>query len=258
MTTATKPSRHGHRDTILVVDADVRAQRLMRTTLEPLGYQMVTADMAHEVTEVIETYEPALILLEVQLPDTDGFEVCQRIRATSAVPLIFLTARSHVSDILRGFDVGADDYITKPYDPLEVTARIGAVLRRMQGASVKRQALFRCGPLTIDFDQRLVAVDGQEVALSRTEYRLLEYLALNAGRTLVADAILSKVWGVEYMADYASLHLYISRLRRKLGEGAGNTRFIVTKPGIGYMMPTADTCESPRLVSTSRVRSTRV
>lgn len=237
MATAQRATTRGRQGTILVVEDELRSQRLLRLNLEPLGYQVITVNSAEGVTSVVEAQEPDLVVLDIKLPDGDGFEVCQRIRKQSSVPVIILSALGRPSDKARGLDLGADDYVTKPFDPTELSARIDAVLRRVQGRPMARQALFFCGPLTIDFDQQLVMLDGAEVQLSRTEYRLLEYLALNAGRTLVADALLSKVWGPEYMGDYASLHLYISRLRHKLGENSHNPRFIITKPGIGYMLP---------------------
>lgn len=236
--TQAKATRHAMAQaTILVVEDEVRAQRLLRLNLEPLGYQVVTHGVAQGIPEIIDSYDPALVLLDLKLPDGNGFEVCQHIRSRSPVPIIILSAFDQPNDKVYGFAVGADDYVTKPFDPQELAARIEAVLRRVQGRSLHQPTLFHCGTLTIDFEQRLVTLDGNEVALSRTEYRLLDYLARNAGRVLVADALLTRVWGPEYIGDYASLHLYISRLRRKLGDGAHNPRYIVTKPGIGYMMP---------------------
>ncbi len=228
----------GAQATILVVEDEPRSQRLLRLHLEPLGYHVLTVDDAPDVVALVAAHQPDLIVLDLKLPNGDGFEVCQRIRATSTVPIIILSAYSQLTDKVRGLGLGADDYITKPYDPIELVARIEAVLRRAGGQAPQPPAMFQCGPLTIDFEQRRVTVHEVEVALSRTEYRLLEYLAVNAGRTVVADAILAKVWGPEYVGDYAALHLYISRLRRKLGETSRSARLILTKPGIGYMMPT--------------------
>lgn len=237
MAVAERGLPRGRQGTILVVEDEVRAQRLLRLNLEPLGYRVVTAGRAADLPAAMETHAPDLVVLDIKLPDGDGFELCQQIRTQSSVPVLILSAFGQPADKARGLDLGADDYVTKPFDPIELGARIEAILRRAQGRPVLRQVLFNCGPLTIDFDQQLVTLDGREVQLSRTEYRLLEYLALNAGRTLVADALLSKVWGPEYMGDYASLHLYISRLRHKLGENSHRPRFIITKPGIGYMLP---------------------
>lgn len=221
---------------ILVVEDEPRSQRLLRLNLEPLGYQVIIAAGAQGVTDAIDTYQPDLILLDLKLPDGDGFELCERIRAVSSVPIIILTAVGQLADKVRGLSLGADDYVTKPYDPVELVARIEAVLRRARGQSMLPPSPFRAGPLMIDFAQRRVTVNGVEVALSRTEYRLLEHLARNAGRTLVADSLLAKVWGPDYVGDYPSLHLYISRLRRKLGEESRTPRWIITKPGIGYML----------------------
>jgi DNA-binding response OmpR family regulator len=239
MAIAMKPRSRVRHTTILVVEDELRSQRLLRINLEPLGYHVITLDHAEDITDAIEAYEPDLVVLDIKLPDADGFEVCRRIRAQSSVPLIIVSAYGQPADKARGLELGADDYVTKPYDAIELSARIEAVLRRAQGRPVAKSALFHCGPLTIDYEQHLVTLNGKEVQLSRTEYRLLEYLALNAGRTLVADALLSRVWGPEYIGDYASLHLYISRLRRKLGEDAHASRLVVTKPGVGYMMPNA-------------------
>lgn len=223
--------------TILVVEDEVRAQRLLRLNLEPLGYRVITTDRAALVMEAIENHMPDLVVLDVRLPDGNGFDVCRELRSVSNVPVIFLSAYGQAAERIRGLELGADDYISKPYDPLELAARIEAVLRRVQGRAPTRETIICCGPLSIDVEQRLVMLHGEEIHLSRTEYRLLECLALNAGRTLVADALLSKVWGPEYVGDYASLHLYISRLRRKLHEDSHQPRLILTKPGIGYMMP---------------------
>jgi DNA-binding response OmpR family regulator len=231
--------------TILAIEDEVRAQRLLRINLEPLGYRMIMLESAVGVFDVMETHQPDLIILDLKLPHGDGFQLCQSIRSASSVPVIILSAFGQPVDKVRGFELGADDYITKPYDPTELGARIEAVLRRTQGQPLQHQRLFHFGPLTIDLEQRLVTLSGKEVPLSRTEYRLLEYLALNAGRTLVADALLTRVWGHEYIGDYASLHLYVSRLRHKLGESARNPRFIITKPGVGYYMPASTDAGAP-------------
>jgi len=232
--------RYSRQETILIVEDEVRSQRLARLNLEPLGYRVVVAGTAREAVELAQTCEPTLIVLDLKLPDGSGFEVCEKIRKVSSVPIIILSAFGQVTDKLHGFALGADDYLSKPYDANELLARIEAVLRRVQGRTPKRQTLFVCGPLRIDLEQHLVTLHGSEVRLSRTEYRLLEYLALNAGRTLINDALLAQVWGAEYIGDHASLHLYVSRLRRKLGEDAHNACFVLTKPGIGYMMAPPD------------------
>ncbi len=236
MTTSAKNYVPPRQRTVLVIEDELRSQRLVRINLEPLGYRVVTTNQAKDVDHVIETHNPDLVVLDIKLPDGDGFEVCQRIRGMSRVPIIILSAFGQSSDKVRGFGLGADDYMTKPYDQNELSARIEAVLRRVEGYQAKPPVTFQCGDLQIDFSQRLVQLDGVEISLTRTEYRLLEYLAENAGRTLVADALLVHVWGNEYIGDYASLHLYISRLRRKLSDDAHHPRYILTRPGVGYMM----------------------
>jgi two-component system KDP operon response regulator KdpE len=242
MASNNKATTHPRKQTILVVEDEVRSQRLLRLNLEPLGYRVITTDSAQGVVELVQAHQPVLIVLDLKLPDGDGFTVCQQVRAISPVPIIILTIFSDSSNKVRGLELGADDYVTKPYDPAELTARIDAVLRRARVAPPQHQPLFHCGPLTIDFDQRRVTLNDTHVALSPTEYSLLEYLARNAGRTLVADALLANVWGPEYMGDHASLHLYISRLRKKLSQNPAAPRFIQTKPGIGYMLlPPTDT-----------------
>ncbi len=236
MTSADSRASRTSQGTILVVEDEVRSQRLLRLNLEPLGYRVVTLGTVQGVEEVLEAHEPDLIVLDLRLPDGDGFEVCQRIRANSPVPIIIVSAEAQVASKVRGLHLGADDYVTKPYDPVELATRIEVVLRRVRGEPLQHPAAFQTGPLRIDFEQHQVTLQGEDVSLSRTEYRLLEYLARNAGRTLVSDALLAKVWGVDYMGDYASLHLYISRLRRKLGESSRHPRLILTKSGIGYML----------------------
>jgi DNA-binding response OmpR family regulator len=230
---------HPPQVTILAVEDEPRSQRLLRVNLEPLGYRIVLSDRAADVEQLVEMHEPDLVLLDIDLPDGDGFHVCERLRARFDVPIIFVSAYDQPTYKARGLGLGGDDYIGKPYDPIELVARIDAVLRRVQGRPLASPAVFHCGPLAIDFGQHRVMLDGVEVPLSRTEYRLLEYLAQNAGRTIVADTLVTKVWGDQYLGDYASLHLYISRLRRKLGEDSRNPRYILTKPGIGYTMPVA-------------------
>jgi len=237
MATTAKSAPCTRQGTILVVEDELRSQRLLRNHLELLGYRVITLDHAEAVTDAVEMHEPDLVVLDVRPTDADGFDVCRHIREISSVAVIIVSVLGQPADKARALQLGADDYVTKPYDTLELSARIEAVLRRTQGCLMAQPSLFRCGALMIDYARRSVTVNGREVQLSRTEYRLLEHLALNAGRTLVADTLLSKVWGPQYVGDYASLHLYVSRLRRKLGEDAHTSRLIVTKPGIGYMMP---------------------
>jgi DNA-binding response OmpR family regulator len=178
-------------------------------------------------------------LLDIRLAGGDGLAYCEAIRAITAAPIIILSAYGDIGQKLRAFDQGVTDFVTKPYDSAELVARIQAVLRR-QHEQQSLATTLHIGALTINFDQHRVSVDGVEIALSPTEYRLLAYLARNAGRTLVAAALLEHAWGTAYRGDYPSLHLYISRLRRKLNDPARSPRYILTVPGVGYRMATPD------------------
>lgn len=234
--------------TVLVIEDEVRSQRLLRMNLEPLGYRVITLETATNGAELLARYDPEIIIVDLKLPGADGFDLCREVRTLSSVPIIIVSGSVHAHDKVHGLELGADDYVTKPYDPAELAARIGAVLRRVQGLPPLASECFRTGELEIDFSQRQVRMAGREIALTGTEYRLLEHLARNAGRTLVADALIAKVWGEDYASAYASLHLYISRLRRKLGESSHQTRYILTKSGIGYqLVPPEDNADSGRM-----------
>lgn len=222
--------------TILLIEDGTRSQHLLRVSLEPLGYRLVVCEHDTDVLEALTEHQPSLVILDITLPHSDGFQVCRYIRTASSVPVIILSGHGQLSDKVRGLEAGADDYVTKPFDPMELAVRIEAVLRRARAQPTPSPRIFRSGDLTIDFDQRSVTQGGVETLLTRTEYRLLAYLAQHAGRTIVADSLIEAVWGDEYRGDYASLHLYISRLRSKLHDDARHPRYIATKLGIGYMM----------------------
>jgi two-component system KDP operon response regulator KdpE len=232
-----RPNRAGGNQQILVVDDDVRSQRLLRSTLEPLGYQVIVHPSAQGIARLLEIHDPALVILDLRLPDGDGLAVCSAIRDVSDVPIIFLSAYGRASDRVRGFELGADDFLAKPYEGAELAARVDAVLRRVQGKPLKHVVTFDAYGLIIDLDQQLVTLDDEPLHLTSTEYRLLTYLAQNAGHTLVSNTILSKVWGAGFVDDYPALHLYVSRLRRKLRDDPREPHLIVTRPGIGYIMP---------------------
>ncbi|MCL4370939.1 MAG: response regulator transcription factor [Chloroflexi bacterium] len=226
------------RQTVLVVDDEPRYVRLLRANLESLGYRVVAADSGVSAVQRAEAEDPDLIVLDLMLPDLDGYEVCRQIREFSTVPIIMVTARRQQTDKVRGLDLGADDYLTKPFDAEELLARIRAQLRR---SGLRRQPNlqppFALGELTVDFAQHRVSILGREVSLSPTEYRLLFHLASNAGRVLVQEELLRLAWGAEYADEPDVLRVYIRRLRRKIEEDPSAPRYIVTKPGIGYLMP---------------------
>ncbi len=221
---------------ILVVDDDPGLLRLVSRNLEEAGYEAITAGDGKTALSLIETHEPSLVLLDVRMPGLDGFQVCQRIRDLTDIPVIMLTVESQDGEISRGLNTGADDYIPKPFTTDELLARIKAVLRRTKFPEWMPKPIFTCGKLSIDFVQHKVMVAEKEIALSPTEYRILFLLARNAGRVLTHNQLLEKVWGSEYRGDRHTLQTAINRLRQKIGNNLQNQKYIVTRPGIGYTM----------------------
>jgi two-component system, OmpR family, KDP operon response regulator KdpE len=222
--------------TILVVDDEPHVVKLVKANLEPSGYKVLTAAEGEQALQQVQTGSPDLVILDIMLPKMDGYEVCRRIREFSPVPVIMLTARSAEVDLVHGFEVGADDYLTKPFAVNELLMRVRAVLRRSRWPEeVLARRLFNAGPIEIDFAQHKVTVDGQPVKLSPTEYRLLAYLASNTGRVLVHRELLRAVWGPEYGEESEYLRVYIRYLRQKLEPDPANPRYLLTQPGAGYM-----------------------
>lgn len=228
--------------TILTVDDDPQLLRLVSRNLQLEGYDVLMASDGLEAMDFVEKSIPDLILLDVMMPRLDGFSVCQKVREFSSVPIIILTARGQDQDKIRGLDLGADDYLTKPFSIEELMARVRAVLRRSQlSASDNTQGLrsqVEIGELTIDLAQHQAYVQERPIILTPIEYRLLTYLAQNAGRVVTQDMLLEHVWGSEYMGESHLLQVNINRLRRKLEQESNGGKYIVTKMGVGYMMPT--------------------
>jgi two-component system KDP operon response regulator KdpE len=222
---------------ILVVDDEPRVVQLVRKVLEAVGYQVTAAASGEPAIEMVALEQPDLVLLDIRLPHgPDGYEVCRRIREFSEVPVIMLTAKALESDVLQGFDVGADDYLTKPFSAKELVARVKAVLRRTQRPEEAITATLTCGELEINFARRTVKVRGEKVSLTRTEYALLRQLALNANRVMLHQDLLTTVWGPEYRDDIDYLRAYIRYLRQKLEENPHEPQYILTTPGVGYML----------------------
>jgi len=222
---------------ILVVDDEPRVVRLVTEVLTAKGYQVIAAARGKSAIEMVALEQPDLVLLDILMPlGPDGYEVCRRIREFSAVPVIMLTAMAREADVLRGFDVGADDYLTKPFRARELVARVEAVLRRTNRPEEIGSATLTCGDLEIDFARRKVYVRGEQVSLTRTEYALLRQLALNANRVMLHRDLLAEIWGPEYLNDIDYLRAYIRYLRRKLEAHPSNPQQILTSPGIGYML----------------------
>lgn len=220
---------------ILAVDDEQRMVRFIQLNLEQDGFQVITAYNGKEALEQVRTQLPDLILLDIMMPDLNGFEVLRKIREVSTVPVIMLTAKGEEDDRIQGLELGADDYITKPFSPRELVSRIRAVLRRtktFQEDQVDRVEVD--DRLTIDFSRREVWVEGEKVDLRPTEYRLLYHLVQNAGWVNTHEQLLSKVWGFEYQDEPHYVRLYVNYLRKKLEEDPSNPKYILTERGVGY------------------------
>ena len=220
---------------ILVVDDEISIIKLLRANLEKNGYKVLTAINGVEALQTIQMERPDLIILDIMMPKMDGFEVCQRLREWSQIPIIMLSARGDEGDKVKCLDLGADDYVTKPFGKDEVIARVKAVLRRNEAkTTANAQSSFTSGDLEINFIERQVTVAGREIKLTPTEYNLLQELVLNAGKVLTHVHLLNKVWGLEYRDEREYLHVYVRRLRAKLEADKANPRCIVSVPGVGY------------------------
>ena len=221
---------------ILIADDEERMRRFVRMNLELEGFEVFEASDGLEAIRKTRDELPDLAILDVEMPKLDGFETLREIRRTSPVPVIMLTVRSEEDDLIRGLDLGADDYITKPFSARELVSRINALLRRVDLSSpAERNSRMEIDDrLTVDFDRREVLVEGEQVKLRPTEYRLLYHLLQNQGRTLSHEQLLSKVWGPEYVDDNQLLRLYITYLRQKIEPDLSNPRYIFNERGYGY------------------------
>jgi len=224
-------------DKILVVEDEPRVVRLVREVLTAAGYAVISVGNGEQAIKLVATEQPNLVLLDIMLPDQlDGYQVCQRLREFSSVPIIMLTAKARDADKLRGFDAGADDYLTKPFNAKELIARVRVVLRRVQQPEEIVTRPLVCGEMEINFAQHRVSVRGQSIELTRTEFALLRELALNANRVMVHQDLLTKVWGPEYRDDIDYLRAYIRYLRKKLEVDPANPQYILTCAGVGYQL----------------------
>jgi two-component system, OmpR family, KDP operon response regulator KdpE len=221
--------------TILIVDDEPRIRDFVRMNLELEHYQVIEASNGQEALDALREHLPDLVVLDVKMPDMDGFETLRAIREVSTVPVIMLTVRQDEQDRIHGLDLGADDYIAKPFSPRELLSRIHALLRRSFMPSPTRKTEIVVDPdLKIDFSRREVIVRGKKVILRPTEYRLLYHLINNAGRLLTHETLLSKVWGREYRDEAHYLRLYITYLRQKLEKDPAHPQYILTERGVGY------------------------
>lgn len=221
--------------TILVVDDEERMARFIRLNLEHDGFRVVEAYRGMQALQEYRDSLPDLVLLDVMLPDIEGFEVLKLLREISNVPVIMLTAKSEEDDRVRGLELGADDYVTKPFSPRELVSRVRAVLRRTEATSNESTDLVEVDSrLKLDFSRREIWVNDELVKLRPTEYRLLYHLVKNAGWVLTYDQLLSRVWGYEYRDEPHYVRLYINYLRQKLEEDPSNPVYILTERGVGY------------------------
>ncbi|MBX5491596.1 MAG: response regulator transcription factor [Chloroflexi bacterium] len=220
---------------VLVVEDEPRYARLLALLLEREGYQVATASSAAAALEQATREPPDLVVLDLGLPDADGLQLCRQLREFSDLAIIVLTARAGLDDRVLALDLGADDYLTKPFAPEELLARTRAVLRRTGSErAAPAPPVVRCGELEVDFVRGTVTLGGRELALSPTEYRLLRLFVQESGRLLVPDQVLERVWGPGYRGEHHLVRMYVSRLRKKLGDSPEQPRYIETRPGIGY------------------------
>lgn len=222
---------------ILLVDDEPRILNFLSSKLKASGYEVLIAGDGVEALEQVQAQEPDLVVLDVLMPKKDGFETLQELRTFSSVPVIMLSARGANADKVKGLELGADDYLAKPFSPDELVARIEAVRRRLASAEKRKvyeQLSF--GDLTVDFKKRLVIVKGREARLTRIEWLLLSELTQNAGRLMLYGELLARIWGPEYRDDVQILRTWVSRLRNKLESDPNNPTLIRTIPKTGYMI----------------------
>jgi two-component system KDP operon response regulator KdpE len=220
---------------VLVVDDEPRMIGFIRMNLELEGFQVLEAHNGAEALEQIRTQLPDLVLMDVMMPKLDGYEALRMLREFSAIPVIMLTAKGEEEDIVRGLELGADDYIPKPFSPRELASRARAVLRRAEMPSASERALLKIDErLQVDFNRREVVVNQQRIKLRPTEYRLLYHLIENAGWTVTHEQLLAKVWGYEYRDEDHYVRLYVNYLRNKIEADPSNPQYILTERGVGY------------------------
>lgn len=220
--------------TILVVDDEREIVRALQRSLTALDYKVYTAASGEEAVALVSQYRPDLLLLDLMLPGMSGLDVCRQIRADSILPIIVLSVKEAEHDKVEALDLGADDYIQKPFGINEVLARVRVALRHVAQVPRGSDAQFQAGPLQVDFDRRRVRVQGQEIALTPTEYDLLKVFITHRGKILTRQMLLKELWGIEAYARTHSLHVYVAQLRQKIEPVPERPRFILTIPAVGY------------------------
>src|SRR2546428_12089232 len=223
-----------HGASILVVDDEREIVRALQRSLTAHGYTVFTASSGEEAVEMVAKLHPDLLLLDLLLPGMSGLEVCQQVRAKSNVPIIVLSVKDTERDKVEALDLGADDYVAKPFGVNEVLARVRVALRRVVQPTSGAEPRFQAGPLAVDFAQRRVLVDGRRVSLTPTEYDLLKVFITYRGKILTRQMLLNEVWGTKTHAQTHSLHVYVAQLRQKIEPVPERPQFILTIPGVGY------------------------
>lgn len=225
---------------ILVVDDEIEIMRALQRSLSAHGYEVFTAGSGEEALEEIVRHRPDLMLLDLGLPGISGLEVCRQVRAQSSLPIIVLSVKDAERDKVHALDLGADDYVSKPFSVNEVLARVRVALRHSAQVQSGTEPRFTAGPLTVDFAQRQVFVNEREVKLTPTEYDLLKALVKSNGKIMTRQMLLSQVWGTGYGAEAHYLHVYVGQLRRKIEPDPAHPRFILTISGVGYRFSSDD------------------
>jgi DNA-binding response OmpR family regulator len=221
---------------VLIIEDERRYRELLELNLRRRGYRVTLAEDGCSGLDLFERDGPDLVLLDLMLPDSDGFEICRQLRERSRVPIIILSARLEEGQKVRGLNLGADDYVTKPFGAEELLARVEAVLRRSGAIGAAARPPFVSDGLVIDFASQRVVMNSREVQLGLTEYKLLYQLALNAGQVVVHEDLLRRVWGPEYQDETALVHNAVRRLRSSLGEDPQAPRHVLTRRGFGYLL----------------------
>ena len=219
---------------ILVVDDEVEIVRALQRSLTAHGFEVFAAYSGEEALEAVAHYRPDVMVLDLGLPGISGLDVCREVRKQSNLPIIVLSVKDTERDKVQALDLGADDYVSKPFGVNEVLARIRVALRHSAQLESGTQPVFTAGPLSVDFAQRQVLLNGQEAKLTPTEYDLLKALIKNRGKIMTRQMLLSQVWGTGYGAESHYLHVYVGQLRRKIEPDPANPRFILTISGVGY------------------------
>lgn len=219
---------------ILVVDDEAVIVKGIRFNLQNEGYEVITGSTGVDAVRLVQEEKPDLVVLDVMMPEMDGLTACGRIREFSDIPIIMLTAKADDMDKLIGFDHGIDDYMTKPFNILELKARIRALLRRSGAGSEKEEHILAVGPISLDLDARNAYRSGQLVDLTAKEFDVIEFLMRNPNRVYSREALLDTIWAYEYRSDIRTVDVHIRRLREKLEEDSAQPRYIMTKWGVGY------------------------